>query len=601
MAKSNITESIKKAHKKFARVKFLGWIVAGCAVLFAARLFYLQLVRGGYYRQLADENCISIVKQPAPRGYIYDRNYNELVVNEPSFNVSIVPFHFSRQQEKEAMIRDLAAILEMDPAEINEKLSQQREYLLQPVVIKRDLSKKELAALAEKRASVPGLTVSEEPKRSYPYNSLASHVLGYVGEVNAEQLKKKSYSAYRRGDVIGQTGIEAYYDMTLRGQDGITYILTDARGRQLKEIGRVQPKQGKNVVLTIDYRLQRFAEAKMEEYNYNGVIVASDPETGEILCAVSKPDYDLNYFSGKINLKQWKKLIRDKGKPLTNRLTQGLYSPGSIFKIAVGCGALNENIIGLNDAFLCDGTYWINIWPYKCWRRSGHGWVSFWRGITGSCDIYFYKVGLKMTVEMLHKYAVMFGLGEKTGVDLPGEKRGLVPSREWKKRIEHSPWFPGNTVMMSIGQGYIMATPLQILGIINVMANGGGAYVPHFFKASTDIDRKIQDQYSKKKLFEINVKPEVINIMRNALRGVVGTPEGTGKKSAIKGIKVAGKTGTVENPHGENHAMYAGFAPFNDPKIAVYVLIEQGGSGGDKAAPIAGKVMEFYLRELDKR
>ncbi|HPD18990.1 MAG TPA: penicillin-binding protein 2, partial [Candidatus Goldiibacteriota bacterium] len=435
---------------------------------------------------------------------------------------------------------------------------------------------------------------SQDPIRFYNYDSLASHAIGYTGEISQDQLKdKKDYSP---GDIVGQTGVENFYDKELRGKDGVMYILTDAFGRQKEIINTVKPKQGNNIVLTIDHSLQRYAEELMDENNYKGTIVACNPKTGEILCMVSKPDYNLNYFSGAIDIKEWKKLIRNKDNPMNNRVVQGLYSPGSIFKITVGTGGLNEKIIDTTTSFLCEGIYWIKTWPYKCWKRSGHGYVDFYRAVAESCDIYFYKLGLKMKVELLYKYGVMFGLGEKTGIDIPGEKAGLVPTREWKRRIDRTPWFPGNTVMMSIGQGYITATPLQIMNIMAVMANKGYAMQPFVVKAITAENRRIVKLTEPRRLFDVKVSGEVINIMRNALRLVIQSDRGTGTKARIKGIISAGKTGTVENPHGETHAMFAGFAPFDNPEIVIFVLVEHGGGGGEVAAPIAGKIFEYYFR-----
>lgn len=600
MKKYSILENIKDIHRRFLRVKFLAWTATIIFIILFIRLFYIQIINGDNYRKLAEANCVSIIKKTAPRGYIYDRNYNELVINVPSFKLNIVPFYFLKNENFEKAIMELSVILDISPEEIKEKVKQERQYILEPVTIKRNLSEKELSLLEEKKIDIKGISIEQEPKRKYPFKNTAAHTLGYISEITREQLLDSSYKDYKAGDIIGQTGIEKYYDKILRGEDGAIYILTDAKGKQIKILKEINFKQGKNIVLTIDAKLQKFAEQLMEKHKYKGVIIAEDPKTGEILCIVSKPDYDLSFFSGNIDVKYWKKLLRDKDNPLTNRVVQGLYSPGSIFKIVVGLGGLNEKIIDLNTSFLCDGIYWIKTWPYKCWRRNGHGYVSFFRAISESCDIYFYKLGLKMTVELLHKYALMFGLSEKTNIDLPGEKTGIVPSREWKIRMSRSPWFPGNTVMMSIGQGYLSATPLQILNLVNAIANGGYVMQPHILKAITLNNRKIYKLYENTKLFELNIDKSYIDFMKTALKRVVNSSAGTGKKAFIDDITVAGKTATVENPQGETHAMFAGFAPYNKPEISVLALIEHGGGGGDIAAPIAKEVMEFYLKELKK-
>ena len=598
MVQDDVKENIKNTYTRFIRVRVLAWIVSGIITLLAGRMFYLQVIRGGYYKKLADSNCVSIVKARAPRGYIYDRNYKPLVANKPSFIVSVIPYYFTQNKDAEKAISGLAAILDMAPQDIKDRLAQTRDYKLEPITIKRELSEKELSLLAEKSIEISGITVGQEPDRSYDLGSTASHMLGYVGEITDDQLKGGKYPDYSAGDIIGQTGVENYYDTDLRGDDGVMYILTDAHGKQKEILQTLQPKQGKNLVLTIDYRLQKHAEDLLEKSGFAGAIVASDPKTGEILCMVSKPDYDLKYFSGSVDEKEWKRLIRDKKNPLSNRAIQGLYSPGSIFKITVGLGALNEKVIDTTTSFLCEGIYWIKTWPYKCWKRAGHGWVDFYKGVAESCDIYFYKVGLKMKVELLHKYAVMFGLGEKTGIDLPGEKEGLVPDREWKMRVDRSPWFPGNTVMMAIGQGYLEATPLQIMDIMAAIANSGYVMRPHIVKAITDNNRRILRLVEPQKLFDLKVTPENIEIMRKALRLVVSSGRGTGQRGRVEGIQMAGKTGTVQNPQGETHAMFSGFAPYDNPEIVVYVLAEHGGEGGSVAAPIAGDLIEYYLKGI---
>jgi len=594
MAKYEVIENIKNIYQRFVRIKFIAWVVSIAVIVITIRLFYIQIVKGDYYRKLAESNCVNLIKIRAPRGYIYDKNYKPLVINKATYQLNIIPYYFKKNQDVSKALNDISKIINTPVEEIENKIKEYREYILEPIVIKRNLNEQELSRLEEKAIEINGISISQEPIRYYNYDSFASHIIGYIGEISQSQLQNNK--DYYPGDIIGQTGVENFYDKEIRGKDGVMYILTDAFGRQKEIIKTLPPKQGNNLVLTIDYNLQKFAEKLMEEHNYKGVIVASNPKTGEILCLVSKPDYNLNYFSGNIDIKEWKKLIRDKDNPLNNRVVQGLYSPGSIFKIAVGTGGLNEKVIETSTSFLCEGIYWIKTWPYKCWRRSGHGLVDFYRAIAESCDIYFYKLGLKMKVELLYKYATMFGLGEKTGIDLPGEKSGLVPNREWKRRIDRTPWFPGNTVMMSIGQGYITATPLQIMNIMAVMANKGYAMKPFIVKAITTDNRRIIKLTEPKRLFEIKVSEDVINIMRNALRFVVQSNKGTGAKARIKGIISAGKTGTVENPHGETHAMFAGFAPFDNPQIVIFVLIEHGGGGGEVAAPVAGNVMEYYLR-----
>lgn len=598
MVQHEIRSKIKKTYEALGRINVLSIIVAAAFFLLVGRLFYLQVIKGAHYSKMADNNCVSLVKLKAPRGEIYDRNYVKLVANKPSYMLGIIPYHFARNADNEKAVNRISAITSVAPEIIEKRLKRRHEYILEPVIIKRDIESRELFFLEEIKNEVSGITILQEPKRHYDHGNAASHVLGYVGEISEEQLKMRRFEKHSAGDIIGQAGVESFYDQEVRGKDGAVYILTDAQGRQKEIMETIKPEPGKNLVLTIDLRLQRFTEDLLEARKIKGVVIAADPKTGEILCMVSKPDFNLGHFSGRINVREWKNLIRNKDNPMTNRAVQGLYSPGSIFKIPVGYGALEDKINDASTSYLCEGIHWIKTWPYKCWRRTGHGWVDFNRSMAESCDVYFYKSGIKMTVEGLHKYALMFGLGEKTGIDLPGERSGVVPSREWKRRVVRSPWFPGNTVMMSIGQGYMTSTPIQMLNLINVMANDGYAFMPRVLKAVTADDRKIIRRTEIKKLFEIKISRKNLELMRRALRLVVSGGRGTGAKSRIQGIRVAGKTATVENPQGENHAMFVAYAPYEKPEISVYVLVEHGGGGGDVAAPVAKEVMEYYLKVL---
>jgi len=601
VVKEDIKENIKNSYKRFVRIKTLMLVFAFVTLVLTGRLFYLQAVKGAHYGRLAQSNCISMIKDRAPRGNIYDRNYRVLAANEPANIVSIIPYHFHQNEDREKAVNEVAKVLGIEPDTVMEKLAEKREYMLEPVQLKRGISVKELSLITELSANITGISVSVEPARVYENGRLASHTIGYVSEISAARLKERRYEKYLPGDIIGQAGVENYYDSILRGEDGVMYILTDAKGRQLDVVRKIESKKGTNVVLTIDARLQAFAENLMERNNYKGVILVSDPKTGEMLAAVSKPDYDLTYFSRRIDLNNWKRLIRNKDNPLNNRYAQGLYSPGSIFKIPVGIGALTEKVVVPTTTFHCEGIYWIRTWPYKCWKRSGHNWMDFYRAVAQSCDIYFYRVGLKMTVEALHKYAVMFGLGERTGIDIPGERQGIVPSREWKRRIDRSPWFPGNTVMMSIGQGYITSTPLQMMNIISAMANYGYAMQPHFFKAATTDGRRIIKRHEHKKLFELKAPKENIEMMRKAMQLVVHAGYGTGGRARVEKLSMGGKTGTVENPHGETHAMFGAFAPYINPELVVFVLVEHGGGGGDVAAPIAGEIFRYWFKVLKEK
>ena len=346
MVQDDVKENIKNTYTRFIRVRVLAWIISSIVAILAGRMFYLQMIRGNYYKKLADTNCVDIVKARAPRGYIYDRNYRPMVVNKPSFAVSVIPYYFTQNRDMEKALTGLSAILGVDPQDIKDRLAQTRDYKLEPITLKRDLSEKELSLLAEKSIEISGLTVEQEPVRSYGLGSVASHILGYVGEINDDQLKGGRYPDYTAGDIIGQTGVENYYDRELRGDDGVMYILTDAHGKQKEIIQTVAPKQGTNIVLTIDSRLQQYGEELLKKTGFAGSIVASDPKTGEILCMASKPGLQPEIFFRRGGpAKNGRTLCATRTNPFTNRAMQGLYSPGSIFKVAVGLGALNEKVI----------------------------------------------------------------------------------------------------------------------------------------------------------------------------------------------------------------------------------------------------------------
>jgi penicillin-binding protein 2 len=347
-------------------------------------------------------------------------------------------------------------------------------------------------------------------------------------------------------------------------------------------------------MLSIDYKVQKLAEELMGDNI--GAIIVTDPRTGEILAMASTPNYDPNQFVSGISFKDWNKLIKDKTFPLENRAIQGQYPPGSIFKLITALAALEDHVIDYNRVFLCRGIFWYKTWPYRCWRTSGHGWVNLQTAIVESCDIFFYQLGLQVKIDQIYRVARMMGLGSKTGVDLDSEVAGLVPNPKWKETTQHMPWFPGNTIQMSIGQGYLLTTPLQMLDMDSAIAMNGKIFKPHLLYRVVDqkTGRAIYDQ-APELLGQATLEPEHLSFIQNSMEKVISSDRGTGKKARIPGIRVAGKTGTSENPHGDNHAWFTAYAPAEDPRVAVIVLVENGGEGGIVSAPIAQRLMEASL------
>jgi penicillin-binding protein 2 len=423
---------------------------------------------------------------------------------------------------------------------------------------------------------------------------LASHILGYIGEISEEDLTRLRESGYSVGAVVGKKGIERVYDQVLRGEDGGVQIEVDASGVQRRALAYKKPIQGQTLQLTIDWKVQELAENLLSDQI--GSIVVTNPKTGEILAMVSHPNFDPNEFVSGISYKDWNKLLKDKNHPLENRPIQGQYPPGSIFKPITALAALEEGVIDFKKVFLCKGIFWYKTTPYRCWRTSGHGWVNLERAIIESCDVFFYQLSLLVKVDKISDMAKEMGLGSKSKVDLDSEASGLVPSPQWKEATQHQPWFPGNTIQMSFGQGYLLTTPLQMLDVTSGWAMNGRIYKPHLLY-------KVVDQNTGRAVFE--KQPEVLHdaeldqksldFIKATMEKVVSSSVGTGKRARIKDVRVAGKTGSAENPHGADHAWFTAYAPAEDPKVAVIVMVENGGEGGVVSAPIAKRVMEQTL------
>jgi penicillin-binding protein 2 len=571
-------------------------VAAGISTVFfvlLARLVWMQVVEGERYHSLAYFNSVSSVPLRAPRGLVLDRNLEVMVGNSPSLTVGLTPAPLlGRPELAESVFALLASLLEMDAQVIREKFERQRTRPFAPVRLATNVDRALVTRLEELRDRLPGVVVLTDSKRHYPQPA-AAHALGYVSEITDSQLNSLSAKGYHLGDLVGQTGLERVYDEVLKGEDGGFFIQVNSLGRQLKEMGQVAPLPGNNLVLTLNLKLQLAAEEALR--GQSGAVVALDPRNGEILALCSAPDYDLNQFSGRIKVKDWAALMEDEQHPFTNRALQGLYPPGSVFKIVTTSAGLESGVLVPETAFTCLGIFWISTWPYRCWKEVGHGTLTLHRAIVESCDIYFYHVGLKTKVDTLSQFAREYGFGSVTGVDLPGEASGLVPSAAWKERTQHMPWFPGNTVMMSIGQGYLLATPLQLAMMTALVANGGTCYAPHLLKRITDQSGRTLKEAQPQPVRQAKVSAETIRIIQKAMTDAVNAPGGTAWRARVPGLVVAGKTGTAQNPHGEDHADFVSFAPAENPQLVVAVVVENGGEGGLTAAPIAKKIYETYF------
>jgi penicillin-binding protein 2 len=586
------------------------YFVAFGAIAFSVvliSLWYLQVIRGSDFRQMSTNNCIRIRENPAARGMILDRKGRLLALNRPSFEVYLVPEDLKENPE---VLARVGQMLNMNLEEIQGKLETQKKRIpFRPVKIKSDIEWNELARIETNRVHLPGIYVDVRPRRTYPHGPLASHLIGYLGEVDESELRQSRGALYRLGAMIGKYGVEYQWETYLRGVDGGRQIEVDALGREIKHLQSVESFPGNNLTLTIDFDLQKVAEEAFQEKT--GALIAMDPKTGRILAMVSKPSFDPDIFARNISPEEWKSLVENPFSPLQNKGIQGQYPPGSVFKIITAIAGLETGAITPQTQMTCRGIYPYGNREFRCWREEGHGTISLHRAIVESCDIYFYQVGLKVGVDAIAHYAEEFGLGAPTGIALPHEKPGIVPSTSWKKRRLGSPWYSGETLSLAVGQGYINATPLQLLMLISAIANGGRLYLPQVVEKVEDVYGNLLREWPVWEMKRVDVSEKTLQIIQQALMGAVNEPHGTGWACVLKEAKVAGKTGTAQVikmaqdfRKGDmdrmplklrDHAWFVAYAPFEDPVIAVVVLVEHGGYGGAAAAPIAKKVIEKYL------
>jgi penicillin-binding protein 2 len=587
------------------RYKYLVVFVGLAFLLIFIRLWSLQVINGSELRHLSENNRIRLIENPADRGMLFDCKGRVLAHNRPSFEVYLVPEDAKANPE---VLTKVGKMLNITPDEIEEKIkAQKRRGPFRPVKIKSDIQWNELALLESNRVFLPGLIVDVRPRRAYDYGDLASHLIGYLGEVDENELRQSREAPYRMGALIGKYGVEYQWENDLRGMDGGRQIEVDAIGREIRPLGMVEPFPGNNLFLTIDSDLQKTAEEAYKDKN--GALIAMDPKTGRILAMVSKPSFEP--FARNISPEEWKTLAENPHHPLTNKGIQGQYPAGSVFKIITAIAGLESGVITPNTPFPCTGAFPYGDRYFRCWKEGGHGMISLHRAIAESCDIYFYQLGLKLGPDLIARYAHEFGLGRATGILLPHEKSGVVPTSSWKKRRFGTPWYSGETLSFAVGQGYLLTTPLQLLMLISGVANEGKIYLPQVVEKIEDIYGNTIEEYPPMESGRANVSQKTLRIIQEALKGAVNDPHGTGSACSFKEVKVAGKTGTAQVitipedfKRGKihriplrfrDHAWFVAYAPFEDPKISVVVLVEHGGFGATAAAPIARKVIEKYL------
>ncbi len=582
-------------------------VIAFC--LLFARLWHLQIIWGEHFRNLSENNRIRLQEIAAPRGIIYDRAGIPLVDSYPSFDIL---FFKQDVSDTQSLIPVLSRSLSMDPESLQVKLDGAKGLsAFQPLKLKANISRGELAAVETRRLDLPGVMVDMVIRRNYLHGNLAAHLIGYLGEISAQELELEEFVNHKAGDFIGKFGIEQKFELDLKGEKGGQQIEVNALGRKMKVLGHVEPNPGNNLFLTLDMELQKAAEDAMA--GKKGALVAMNPRNGDILTLVSKPDFDPNLFARGISTANWKKISENAFHPLQNRATQGQYPPGSIYKIITAIAALEEKIITPDTAFYCSGDFPFANRDYLCWKKAGHGAISLRRAVVESCDVYFYNLGLRLGVDRLAKYGLGLGLGKETGFPLGHEKAGLIPTSSWKMRRFGIPWQAGENLSIAIGQGFNLVTPLQIACTLSALANGGTLYRPRIVHSVNAAHGEALKEFAPMEVKKIPVSPVTLQILREALWGAVNSPSGTGGRARIDGFEVAGKTGTaqvVQRKEGrgdpspaeqQDHAWFACFAPARHPEITVVVLLEHGGHGGESAAPVAKMVLEnYYQRRKDK-
>ncbi len=581
-------------------------LVMAFIILFA-RLFYLQLIKGREFRRLSENNSIRLQIIDAPRGQLFDRNGKLLVDNRPSFDLSIILYDAKPIEE---VIRKLSAYTGMPESELMSKIKKEKCSPYQPILLQRNIGRNALAAVEVHKLDLPGVMVEVKPKRYYPKKKRAAHLIGYLGEISPGELKSEKYPGCKRGDFIGKFGIERVLDRFLRGENGGRQVEVNVSGQVVRILNTVDAKQGQNVYLTIDSKLQKKTEKLLK--GKTGAAVAMDPETGHILALASSPSFDPRSFVGGISNEKWYDLVSNPYRPMENKAIQGQYPPASTYKIVTAIAGLEEGVIDETTQFFCPGYFEYGGHTFRCWHASGHGHVNVVKAIEVSCDVFFYNVGRRLGVDKLAWYARACGLGSPTKITLEGEENGLIPTAAWKKQRTGIPWQGGETISIAIGQGYDLVTPLQMLRLTSGIANGGTLYRPLVFSEIKTADGKLVKKGETEIVGKIPASSKTLELVRRGMWEVVNGANGTARGSRLYGIDMCGKTGTAQivgrkedergykkklAPHFTPHAWFIAYAPSDTPRIAVSVIVEHGEHGSSAAAPVAREMIQAYLSD----
>jgi penicillin-binding protein 2 len=607
--------------QKVHRIISLVVIIALALGLLFARLIYVQLAQGEFFGRLADLNQLRTVPVTAPRGVLFDRNGIVIARNRPSFVVQIVPMQI---EDPSSEIAELAELLGISATDVWRRLLHQngvtyRDFNslasaipLGPINIADDLTPAEVGTFSERSERFPGMSVELVPVRDYPHHTLGSHFLGYVGQITESEFTSRKSRGYGANDIVGKEGLEYTYDQWLRGRSGGRRIKVNSAGEAVAMVGNFAATPGNDLALNIDWRLQRDAETAVAEqirtiakrvgHRIGGSAIVEDPSSGAILALVSQPNIDPNDFAAGIREKRYTAYLRDPLHSLFNRAISGAYPTGSTFKMITSSAALESGLMNADSTRFCGGAFDLNGYVFYDDRAGGHGSLTITQGIAESCDVFFYQLGHELGIDRIDKYASGYGIGKRTGIDLPGETTGTLPSPKWKERLYKDVWYAGDTVSVSIGQGYLEASPIQMLKVVSAVANGGTLYAPELVNEIRDQHGRALKHFSPVNEGQVPVSEANLAIVRQGMLGAIESDYGTAHNVYIPGFHYAGKTGTaenvptVDNPSGSNHAWFVCFAPYDHPKIAVVVFMdESGGFGAVNAAPVAQAIVKSYF------
>ena len=563
-----------------SRLKLFLYLIAGSILVLIGGLYFCQIYQGDKYIRLAHNNRLRMIRFAAPRGEIFDRNGVPLAVNDTTFSIMGYPLDLNTNEKIEKLSKILIRHgIPMTSSDLSKTIKQQRSAPYRVMRIVPNLTMTQMAELIADYEFPHELFPLSVWRRTYPAGSVAANILGYVSEISEEELKARSEEGYMGGDLIGKSGIERTYESILRGSPGNEALEVDARGRKVRTLDSTPAVKGENLTLTLDMGAQKFAVELLK--NYKGALLAMDVKTGAILALASSPVYDNNPLTWGVSGREWNAMMNNPDRPMLDRAIAGLYPPASTFKAFMSIASLEENMINQSSMFSCRGGLRLGSHTFKCWKHSGHGSLNVIGALQHSCDVFYYQVGLRTGIEKLIKWGRKFHLGEPTGIDLPGESGGNIAGPEWKMRRFKHMWVNGDTVNYSIGQGYVLMTPVQIARVYAAIANGGKIVTPHL------------NQKNYKEPEEIGLNPEKLAIVQKGLDYVVS--RGTGSRAGRFGVQVAGKTGTAQNSHGDDHALFAGYAPADNPKYVAVAVVEAGKHGSSVAAPLVGQLLAHLL------